>query len=177
MAASSWATKMFERIETGAAKIYDFTLGNPEIEPPPEFALELKRAVNNPFPGMHRYTHLAGFAKTREAVAKNLSRESGLPIKARHIVMTAGATGALNIILKAILNPGEEVIVLAPHFVDYPYYIENHGGVYITAQTNQDFTINIEEVGAKINPNTRAIIINSPNNPTGFIFQTIINSG
>lgn len=169
MAASSWATMMFKRINAG--EVYDLTLGNPAIEPPHEFAEGLKRAANNPFPGTHRYTQLVGYTETREAVAKTLSKESGLSVRAQHIIMTAGATAALNIILKAILNPGEEVIVLSPHFVEYPYYIDNHGGVCRTAETNTDFTANIDNIAAKINSHTRAIIINSPNNPTGQVYS------
>ncbi len=170
MAASAWATRMFERIGR-ASEICDFTLGNPEIEPPLEFTRELKQVVNNPFPGMHRYTHIAGYERTREAVAETISKESGARLGAEHVIMTAGATGALNIILKALLNPGEEVIVLAPHFVDYPYFIENHGGVCRVVQTNEDFTININDIASAINSDTRAIIINSPHNPTGEIYS------
>ena len=169
MAASSWATMMFKRINAG--EVCDLTLGNPAIEPPPAFTEGLKHTANNPFPGMHRYTPLAGYPETQEAVAKTLSMESGLSVSAQHVVMTAGATAALNIILKAILNPGEEVIVLAPHFVEYPYYIDNHGGVCCTAETNPDFTVNIDKIAAKINLRTRAIIINSPNNPTGRVYS------
>ncbi len=169
MTVSSWATMMFRHINTGEA--CDLTLGNPMIEPPTEFTEELKHAVNNPFPWMHRYTPLVGYPETREAVAKTLSKESGLSVRAQHVIMTAGATAAFNIILKAILNPGEEVIVLAPHFVEYPYYIANHGGVCCKMETNPDFTVNIDNIAAKINPCTRAIIINSPNNPTGQVYS------
>ena len=169
MTVSSWATTMFERIN--AKDICDFTLGNPEIETPLAFTEELKRVVNNPFPGMHRYTHIAGYIETRKAVADAISMRSGLPVSAHHIIMTAGATAALNIMMKAILNPGEEIIVLAPHFVDYPYYIDNHNGVCRIAETNQDFTINVDNIAAQINSKTRAIIINSPHNPTGEVYS------
>ncbi|MCF6159618.1 MAG: pyridoxal phosphate-dependent aminotransferase [wastewater metagenome] len=170
--ASSWAVRMFEdQSKTSQVKeICDFRLGNPEIEPPAGFTETLKAVVQNSSPGMHRYTPLAGYTETREAVARALSKESGLPFHTKHIIMTAGATGALNIIFKAILNPGEEVIILAPHFVEYPYYIDNHGGVCTVVETNSDFTINIDTLAAKITPNTRAILINNPNNPSGQVY-------
>ncbi len=169
MAASSWATKMFERIDD--AEIYDFTLGNPEIESPYEFTEELKHTVNNSFPGMHRYTPLAGYTKTREAIAKTISKEYGLPFSSQHVIMTAGCAGALNVALKALLDPGDEVIILAPSYPEYPYYIDNHGGICRIAQTNKDFTINIDNIASQINSATRAIILNSPNNPTGEIYS------
>ncbi|MCZ7393550.1 MAG: pyridoxal phosphate-dependent aminotransferase [Candidatus Methanoperedens sp.] len=170
MAASSSVTRMFEE-RAGDKEIYDFTLGNPQIETPAKFTEELKRIVNNPFPGMHRYTPIAGYTKTREAIAKTISKEHGLSFSAQHVIMTAGCAGALNIALKALLDPGEEVIILAPSYVEYPYYIDNHGGVCRIAQTNPDFTINIDNLDSQINSSTKAIILNSPNNPTGEIYS------
>ncbi len=169
MAASSSVTRMFDNI--GKKEIYDFTLGNPEIETPSKFTEELKHIVNNHFPGMHRYTPLAGYSKTREAVAKTISKEYGLSFSPQHVIMTAGCAGALNIALKTLLNPGEEVIILAPSYLEYPYYIDNHGGVCRIAETNQDFTINIDNIARQINYRTKAIILNSPNNPTGEIYS------
>jgi len=169
MAASSSVTRMFED-KAGEKEIYDFTIGNPEIETPAKFTDELKRIVNNSFPGMHRYTPLAGYTKTREAIAKTISKEHGVS-SAQHVIMTAGCAGALNVALKALLNPGEEVIILAPSYVEYPYYIDNHGGTCRIAETNQDFTINIDNIASQINSGTKAIILNSPNNPTGEIYS------
>jgi aspartate aminotransferase len=170
MAASSAVTRMFEE-KVGEREIYDFTLGNPEIETPAKFTEELRRIVNNPFSGMHRYTPLAGYTKTREAIAKTISKEHGLSFSAQHVIMTAGCAGALNVALKALLNPGEEVIILAPSYLEYPYYIDNHSGVCRIAETNQDFTINIDNIASQINSGTKAIILNSPNNPTGEIYS------
>jgi len=174
IAASSWVVKIFEgRSQTGSGdkEIYDFRLGNPKIEPPLEFVEELKKVANNPFPEMHGYSALAGHIQTREAIATTLSKERGLPFTAQHVIMTAGGAGALNIILKAILNPGDEVIVLSPLYLEYPYYIDNHGGACSVVETNADFTLNIDTIAAKITPRTKAIIINSPNNPTGTIYS------
>jgi aspartate aminotransferase len=170
MAASSSVSSMFEE-KAKEKEIYDFTLGNPEIETPAKFTEELKRIVNNPFSGMHRYTPLAGYTRTREAIAKTLSKDHGSSFNEQHVIMTAGCAGALNIALKALLNPGEEVIILAPSYLEYPYYIDNHGGVCRIAETNQDFTINIDNIASQINPRTKAIILNSPNNPTGEIYS------
>lgn len=174
IAASSWIVKIFEgrsQVVSEEKEVYDFRLGNPKIEPPSEFVEELKKVANNPFPEMHGYSALAGHVRAREAIAQTLSKERGLNFTAQHVIMTAGGAGALNIILKAILNPGDEVIVLSPLYLEYPYYIDNHGGVCCMVETNADFTLNIDKVAAKINPRTKAIIINSPNNPSGMIYS------
>lgn len=173
---SSWIRRMFEegerlRQEFGADKIFDFTLGNPDVEPPEAFNRELLRLAENPLPGMHRYMNNAGYAETRSAVASKLSKDSGLSVGAEQIIMTCGAGGALNVVLKTILNPGEEVIILAPFFVEYKFYIDNHGGLPVEVWTNHDtFQLDIDAIEKAITPKTRAIIICSPNNPTGVIY-------
>lgn len=173
---SSWIRKMFEEGERlrkihGADKIYDFTLGNPNVEPPPEFAEEFRKIALNPLPGMHRYMSNAGYAESREAVAEVLAEASGLEVKGAHVIMTTGASGALNAALKTILNPGEEVIILAPYFVDYKFYIDNHGGVPRVVWTDREtFQLDIPAIEAAINEKTRALLICSPNNPTGVIY-------
>ncbi len=173
---SSWIRKMFEegerlRQEFGADGIYDFTLGNPDVEPPAAFQRELLKLARNPLPGMHRYMNNAGYTETRTAVAAKLSKDSGLAVAAGHVIMTCGAGGALNVVLKTILNPGEEVIILAPFFVEYKFYIDNHGGVPVEVWTNHDtFQLDIDAIKKAINPRTRAILICSPNNPTGVIY-------
>jgi len=173
---SSWIRKMFEegerlRQEFGADKIYDFTLGNPDVEPPESFSRELLELAQKPLTGMHRYMNNAGYLETRSAVAKKISKDSALDVPADNIIMTCGAGGALNVVLKTILNPGEEVIILAPYFVEYKFYIDNHGGVPVEVWTNRDnFQLDIEAIKQAINTKTRAIIICSPNNPTGVIY-------
>jgi aspartate aminotransferase len=173
---SSWIRKMFEEGERlrkihGADNVYDFTLGNPDIEPPPEFAAEFRALAMNPLPGMHRYMSNAGYAETREAVAGVLAGASGLAVEGRHVIMTCGASGALNVALKTILNPGEEVIILAPFFVEYKFYIDNHGGVPRVVWTDREtFQPDLPAIEAAINEQTRAIIINTPNNPTGVVY-------
>mgnify|MGYP002350554109 FL=1 len=173
---SSWIRKMFEegerlRQEFGADNVYDFTLGNPDVEPPEEFHAALRRLANDPLPGMHRYMNNAGYPETRAAVARKLATDSGLEVTAAHVIMTCGAGGALNVVLKTILNPGEEVIILAPYFVEYKFYIDNHGGVPVEVWTNREtFRLDLAAIEAAITTKTRAIIVNSPNNPTGVIY-------
>ena len=159
------------RQEFGAEHVYDFTLGNPDVEPPEAFHAALRKLANDPLPGMHRYMNNAGYPETRAAVAAKLTKDSGLAVTGEHIVMTCGAGGALNVVLKTILNPGEEVIILAPFFVEYKFYIDNHGGVPVEVWTNRaTFRLDLAAIEAAITTKTRAIIINSPNNPTGVIY-------
>ncbi len=173
---SSWIRKMFEegerlRQEFGSDNVYDFTLGNPDVEPPESFSRELLELARNPLPGMHRYMNNAGYAETRAAIAAKIGKDSGLTVPADNIIMTCGAGGALNVVLKTILNPGEEVIILAPFFVEYKFYIDNHGGVPVEVWTNHDtFQLDIDAIEKAITSKTRAIIICSPNNPTGVIY-------
>ncbi|MDD2853694.1 MAG: pyridoxal phosphate-dependent aminotransferase [Desulfuromonadaceae bacterium] len=173
---SSWIRKMFEegerlRQEFGAENIYDFTLGNPDVEPPEAYRRELQKLALDPIPGMHRYMNNAGYLETRSAVADKISRDAGITVPADNIIMTCGAGGALNVVLKTILNPGEEVIILAPFFVEYKFYIDNHGGVPVEVWTDHDtFQLDIDAIEKAITTKTRAIIICSPNNPTGVIY-------
>ena len=131
---ASWIRKMFEegarlKAEIGADNVFDFTLGNPSIEPPAALLNRLRELANAPDRGMHRYMNNAGYDETRAAVARRLADDSGKPVTKDHVIMTVGAGGALNVVLKTILNPGEEVIILTPFFVEYKFYIDNHGGV------------------------------------------------
>jgi len=173
---SSWIRKMFEegaRLSKlhGAENVFDFTIGNPSVEPPEAFRRELLELAQHPFPGMHRYMNNAGYEETRAAVADVLSEKSPQKVSAAQVVMTCGAGGALNVVLKTILNPGEEVIILAPYFVEYKFYVDNHGGVNKEVWTNREtFQLDLAAIEAAIGPNTRAIIVNNPNNPTGVIY-------
>lgn len=173
---ASWIRKMFEEGERmrrlhGAENVFDFTLGNPDVEPPPEFGAELRRLAEHPVPGMHRYMSNAGYDETRRAVAEVLSEKSGLEVNGSRVVMTCGAGGALNVALKTVLNPGEEVIILTPFFVEYKFYIDNHGGVPVEVWTDREtFQLNLTAIENAITSKTRAIIICSPNNPTGVVY-------
>ena len=176
MAAGSWIRRMFEegavlKQRYGAENIFDLSLGNPVTEPPAEFKRELKRVAEHPWPGMHRYMVNAGYPGTREAVAGQLALETGMKFTRKDIVMTCGAAGAMNIALKTILNPGDEVIVFAPYFVEYVHYIENHNGIVRIVPTDERFIPRLDALETVIKANTRAVIINSPNNPTGIVYR------
>lgn len=173
---ASWIRKMFEEGERlrkihGAENVFDFTIGNPDLDPPAEFRAELRRLADEPLPGMHRYMSNAGYEETRSAIAQGLAESSGLPVTAANVVMSCGASGALNVTLKTMLNPGEEVIILAPWFVEYKFYIDNHGGIAKEVWTDREtFQPDIAAIEDAITERTRAIIINTPNNPTGVIY-------
>jgi len=175
MAEGSWIRRMFEegailQERYGADRVFDLSIGNPVMEPPPEFHRELKKLADNPMPGMHRYMPNAGYPETREAVARQLSVETGISFGAGDIVMSCGAAGGCNVVLRTILNPGEEVIVFAPYFVEYLNYIQNFGGVTRIVPTDEHFQPRLDSLEAAIGERTRAIIINSPNNPSGAVY-------
>lgn len=175
LTSASWIRKMFEegaRLKAvyGPDKVFDFTLGNPSTDPPPVFYAELKKLADHPFPGMHAYMNNAGYVETREAVAAVLREDTGLPFTAGHVLMTCGAGGGLNVVLKTLLNQGDEVIVLVPYFVEYRFYIDNHGGVIKEVRTREDFLPDPGALAAALTPRTKAVIINSPNNPTGVVY-------
>lgn len=175
MEESSWIRKMFEegirlKKERGAENVQDLTLGNPVMEPPKSFKDKLLEVVSEPEPGMHRYMPNAGYPFVRDAVAHYYQNEVDLPVEAKHVVMTVGAAGALNVVLKSILDPGDEVIIFAPYFVEYLFYIDNHGGTPEIVQTNDDFSVNVSRLEAAITGKTKAVLINSPNNPTGVLY-------
>jgi aspartate aminotransferase len=179
---ASWIRKMFEEGERmrklyGSDQVFDFTLGNPDLEPPEAFKEELKRLALEPVPGMHRYMSNAGYPETRRAVAGVLAEETGLAFDENHILMTCGAGGAMNVVLKALLDPGDEVIILSPFFVEYKFYIDNHGGVAKVVPTDSNFKPDLEAIAGAISPRTRAVIINSPNNPTGVVYDAGSLSG
>ncbi len=174
---SSWIRRMFEegirlKAERGPEHVYDFTLGNPDVEPPAEVIAVLERIVARNRPRSHAYMPNAGFREVREAIARKLAGRTGLPYTEDHILMTAGAAGAINVVLKAVLDPGDEVIVLAPYFAEYRFYIENHGGVMAVVPTDDGFLPDTGKIRAAITSRTKAILINTPNNPTGAVYGT-----
>ncbi len=177
MEAGSWVRRMFEegialKRRYGEDKVYDLSLGNPVMEPPPEFRAELLRLAQDSSVGKHRYMPNAGYVETRAAVAAGLTRETGLKFTSNEIVMTCGAGGALNVALKALLDPGQEVIIFAPFFVEYVYYVDNHGGVSKILSTDGNFYPDLDRLQQAITPRTRAVLVNSPNNPTGTVYST-----
>ncbi|HJO59045.1 MAG TPA: pyridoxal phosphate-dependent aminotransferase [Nitrospinaceae bacterium] len=173
---SSWIRKMFEeglrmKQEHGADNVFDLSLGNPVVEPPAEVRQAIVSAANDSAAGLHRYMPNAGLADVREAVAKSLSAESGVELSTDQIIMVCGAAGGLNITLKTLLDPDEEVIAFSPFFVEYLFYSDNHGGKTVVVPTHENFSLNFDALRKALTPKTKAVIINSPNNPTGVVYS------
>ena len=172
---SSWIRKMFEegiqlKKEFGEKNIFDLSLGNPLLEPPEKFKKKLIELSNSDEKGLHRYMPNQGFQSTREKVANSLAKESNFPITSEELIITTGAAGGVNAILKSILNPNDEIIVFSPFFVEYLFYIKNHNGIPVIAKTDEKFFPDLSDLSKKITKNTKGIIINSPNNPTGVLY-------
>jgi aspartate aminotransferase len=173
---ASWIRKMFEqglelKAKYGADKVFDFSLGNPNLEPPDEVHKAILKVLGSERPGIHAYMPNAGLKETRESVAKSLTRDHGMSLSWEQIIMTCGAGGGLNVALKTILDKDDEVLVLAPYFVEYFFYINNHNGNGILVNTTEDFSLDIEKIGKGLSERTKAIIINSPNNPSGRVYD------
>ena len=157
----------------GAENVYDFSLGNPSV-PAPE---EVKKAIydileTEPSGLVHGYMSNAGFEDVREAIAASLNKRFGTAFQAKNLIMTVGAASGLNIALKALLNPGDEVIAFAPYFVEYGAYVRNYDGVLVVISPNtEDFQPNLQEFEEKITAKTKAVIVNSPHNPTGVVYS------
>lgn len=172
---SSWIRKMFEAGDNlkgihGADKVFDFSLGNPNVAPPEQFNAILREIAGTAGAGDHGYPPNTGLVDVRKSVAAYLTEEQHVAMSEQEVIMTCGAAGALNVILKVILDPEDEVIVPSPYFVEYNAYTANHGGVLKTAATHPDFSLNMEAISAAITDKTKAVLINSPNNPTGQIY-------
>ena len=158
----------------GAENVFDFSLGNPNV-PAPE---AVKKAIFELLEGsdpvvLHGYTNSnSGYADVREAVAESLNDRFGTSFEGKNIVMTVGAAGGLNVILKSLINPGDEVIVFAPYFGEYRSYTSNYDGVLVEISPDTDtFQPKLNEFEQKITPKTKAVIVNTPNNPTGVVYS------
>jgi len=172
----SWIRKMFEegaklKAAHGSEKVFDFSLGNPNIPPPPQFKKVLLELLESDKPGDHGYMPNVGYPHVRAAVAKTLSREQETQVDEGGIIMTCGAAGALNTVLKTILDPGDEILCPAPYFVEYATYADNHGGILKTVATRPDFTLDLDAIAEGITDKTKGVLINSPNNPTGEVYS------
>lgn len=172
---SSWIRKMFEegnirKAKYGAQNIFDFSLGNPDLEPPAKFKEVLIKLINDPSPGRHAYMPNAGLIETRQAVADYLNKDNTARFTPDEIVMSVGAGGSLNVVLKTILNPGDEVIIPKPYFVEYNFYLDNHQGVPKLAATKKDFSLDFDAISDAVTEKTKAVLIDSPNNPTGNVY-------
>lgn len=173
---ASWIRKMFEegarlKKEHGAQNVFDFSLGNPNLEPSKEVQEALATAAADQTPGIHGYMPNSGFPAVRANVAEKMRRHENVPLDETSIIMTVGAGGALNVILKTVLNPGDDVIIPKPFFVEYLFYIDNHAGNPVLVPTLDDFSLDLKAIESQITPKTAAVLINSPNNPTGKIYS------
>ena len=155
----------------GIENVYDFSLGNPNLDPPDIFFENLKKLEKNNESNIHGYMPNSGFESTRNAVARKLSKESASNLGPEDIVMTVGAAGAINVILHSILNPNDEVIIFKPFFPEYQFYVDNHQGKSVFCDYDENFEPSLENFKSLINKNTKAIIFNSPNNPTGITYS------
>lgn len=162
----------------GAENVFDFSIGNPNVEPPEEINKAILEILNTENPmSIHGYMNNSGYEEVRAAIAKSINDKFGTAFTQNSILMTVGAAGGLNVIFKTLLNPKDEVITFAPFFGEYRNYVHNYEGELVIVSPNTvDFQPNLEEFKAKITPKTKAVIINSPNNPTGVIYseETII---
>ena len=130
----------------------------------------MRKFADAPPPGAHRYMPNAGYPETRQAIADALANETGLPYGAQHVMMTVGAAGALNVVMHALCDPGDEVIIFAPYFAEYLFYVGNHGATPVVIGCDADFTPDLDELGAKLTARTKLVVLNSPNNPSGAIY-------
>ena len=176
MEKSSWIRKMFEegirlKKQFGEENVFDLSLGNPVIEPPDQVQAALVKAAKDISPGLHRYMPNAGLQDVREAIAKTLSNECQVSLSANDLVMVCGAAGGLNITLKTLLDSGDEVLIFAPYFVEYLFYADNHGGKAVAVKTHDDFKLDMDALKDALSEKTKAVIVNSPNNPTGVVYS------
>lgn len=180
MDSSSFIRKMFEtgaklKLEFGENNVFDFSLGNPAMNPPEKFTeILLKKAKDL---HMHRYMPNAGYQDVRKKVSEYISSEQKTKVNENNIVMTGGAGGALNTVLKTLINQGDNIIASIPCFMEYKFYCDNHGGELKLVKGKPDFNLDIEAIEQAITKETAAVIINSPNNPSGRIYpQETIDS-
>ena len=158
----------------GSENVYDFSLGNPNVPAPEAVKTAIRELLDEEDSlVLHGYTNSnAGYEDVRQAVAESLNERFGTTFSAKNITMTVGAAGGLNVILKTLINPGDEVITFAPYFGEYRSYTNNYDGVLVAISPNTvDFQPKLDEFEAKITPKTKAVIVNTPNNPTGVVYS------
>lgn len=158
----------------GDENVYDFSIGNPNVEPPEHIKSIIKEILNSESPNLiHGYMNNSGYEDVRDSIASYLNKKENLSLNKDNIIMTCGAAGGLNIILKTLLNPGDEVITFAPYFGEYKNYVNNFDGKLIVVPTDiNNFEPDLNALKDAISPNTKALIINTPNNPTGVIYSS-----
>jgi aspartate aminotransferase len=171
----SWTRRMFEQAaalrRAGGGPVHDLSLGNPSLEPPLGFTRALHELLRDPTPGMHRYMTNAGFPAVREHLARREGERFDLPIDAGLVVMTAGASGGLNVVLRAVVDPGDEVVTPVPCFTEYEHYSANVGAALVPVPAGPGFCLDVDAIAARLRPRTRIVLLNSPNNPTGAVYD------
>jgi len=155
----------------GGGPVHDLSLGNPSLEPPPRFKRALHELLDDDEAGRHRYMTNAGFPEVRAFIAEREARRFDLPIGPEDITMTVGAAGGINVLLRSMLNAGDEVVVPVPYFTEYDHYIADAGGVLVKAASKPDFSLDVAAVVAQITPRTRLVLVTSPNNPSGAVYS------
>jgi aspartate aminotransferase len=175
LSSSSMIRKMFEEGNQlkklhGADKVFDFSLGNPDIEPPASFHAVFLKLAEEDQKGSHGYMPNAGYPFVREAIAIKISKEQNVDLDGSHVIMSVGAAGGLNAVFKTICNPGDEIVVTRPYFMEYRAYAANHLEKLVEADALADFNPDIAAIKAALSEKTAAVLINSPNNPTGKIY-------
>lgn len=167
--------KMFEegtqlKAKYGADNVFDFSIGNPDLDPPKEVYKSIVKIAKGKEKNYHGYMPNAGYPFARDAMAEKTSLEQGVKVTGDCVVMSVGAAGALNSLLKAILSDGDNVVVPAPFFTEYRHYVHNYGGTLIEVPTKKDFSLDTEAIAASLTEKTAAVLINSPNNPSGKVY-------
>ncbi len=157
----------------GPENVYDFSLGNPNVPAPAKLKDAIVDILNEVDPVVvHGYMSNAGFPQVRKTIADNLNMRYGTAFTENNLIMTVGAGSALNVCLKTLVNPGEEVIVFAPYFLEYGAYVRNYDGVLVEVAPDTDtFQLNLSDFEKKLSEKTKAVIINNPHNPTGVVYR------
>ena len=173
----SWIRRIFEqgaemKAQYGEDKVFDFSLGNPDLPAPPVVGECLARMASHAGePFAFGYMANAGYPHVREAVALHASKEQGVPFKGSDVALTCGAAGGINAFFRAVLTPGDEVLCARPYFVEYGFYAENYGGRLVTVPTLASFDLDVPAMLGAVTARTRVVLLNSPNNPTGVIYS------
>lgn len=155
----------------GQGEVFDLSLGNPTVEPPPAFREALQHAVSDQEAGSHRYMNNNGYPDVRAFMAEHLTEAYGLPFTPDLVSMCVGAAGGINTVLKALLDPEDEVMIFSPYFVEYGFYIDNHRGKTVVVPSKDDFQLDTDAIAAALTPKTKVILLNTPNNPTGVVYN------
>lgn len=154
----------------GNGPVADLSLGNPSLEPPPRFKQALRELIDDPTPGLHRYMTNSGFPDVRAFIAGREGERFGLPIEASDVTMTVGAAGGMNVVFRAMLDEGDEVVTPIPYFTEYDHYVANAGGSLRGVPSKEAFALDVDGLVASLGERTRVLVLNSPNNPSGVVY-------